>query len=446
MVRLFPVALLALTFVACGGGPEPLARNLLLISIDTLRPDHLGCYGAARDTSPNVDALCRESVVFEQAISHAPSTLPAHASMLSSLPPQVHGASFSRRTRLPEEVLTLAEVLSERGFRTVSYNDGSQVKGIWGLAQGFDLYQSTQGKRAVALGEFDDRVSDMLGWLDERGTGDADRPFFAFLHSYQVHHPYLPEEDDLERFEGSPYDGWMGRSVSVQSLNRINRGARTAEPADQEFIRTAYDAEIRSMDRALGRLLAGLRERGVLEDTLVIFTSDHGEEFGEHGKWGWHGHTLYDELLRVPLVVRFPEGRWAGQRVRRQVRLIDLAPTALDGLGVPAPESWWGVSLRPLLEGGEIEPLVAVARVDQKSENPAEAVRTGRWKWSAGELFDLANDPGERFDVLLDNVGLAAALEGHLEAIRERMAGRAEAEVIELDAGTVEELEALGYL
>lgn len=445
-MRSLHAALLAVPLLLAGCGGDPLARNVLLISIDTLRPDHLGCYGGGRETSPNVDALCRESVVFEQAISHAPSTLPSHATMLSSLPPQVHGASFNRRTPLPDDAVTLAEVLSERGFRTVSFNDGSQVKGLWGLAQGFDLYRSTRGDRAVAHARFDDRVSDFLGWLDGDGPEDGGaKPFFAFLHSYEVHHPYIPDEEDLARLEDATYDGWLGRRVSVRSLKRIKRRERTVDDADRAFIETAYDAEIRSMDRALGRLLEGLRERGVLDDTLVVFTSDHGEEFGEHGDWGWHGHTLYDELLRVPLVVRFPEGRWAGERVRRQVRLVDLAPTVADGVGVPAPGSWWGISLLPLLEGGELPPLVAVAMVDQDREVPAGGVRTGRWKYLAGRLFDLEHDPRETVNVLLDHPELAAALSDHLEGVRRR-AREGDAGTVELDPETARELEALGYL
>lgn len=446
-MRSLLAALLAAPLLLAGCGDRgPLARNVLLISIDTLRPDHLGCYGGPRDTSPNVDALCRESVVFEQAISHAPSTLPAHATMLSSLPPQVHGASFTRRTPLPDDAVTLAEVLSERGFRTVSFNDGSQVKRLWGLAQGFDLYRSTRGDRAVARARFDDRVSDLLGWLDRREPGDgAGEPFFAFLHSYEVHHPYIPDEDDLSRLEDTPYEGWLGRRVSVRSLKRINQREQAIDAADRKFIETAYDAEIRSMDRALGRLLDGLRERGLLDDTLVVFTSDHGEEFGEHGDWGWHGHTLFDELLRVPLIVRFPDGRWAGERVRRQVRLVDLAPTVADGLGVPAPESWWGVSLRPLLEGDELAPLIAVAMIDQDKEVPAGGVRTGRWKYLSGRLFDLEHDPREAVNVLLDHQELAAALSDHLEWVRSRTR-ESDAGAVELDPETTRELEALGYL
>jgi arylsulfatase A-like enzyme len=449
-MRIWHAAMFAVPLLVAGcGGGEPLARNVLLISIDTLRPDRLGCYGADPDTSPHVDALCRESVVFEQAISHAPSTLPAHASMFSSLPPQVQGASFSRRAPLPEEALTLAEVLSRQGFRTVSFNDGSQVKRIWGLAQGFDLYRSTRGDDAVADARFDDRVSDLLGWLDSPEEAEDERPFFAFLHSYQVHHPYLPEEDDLAHLEtrsgGGSYDGWLGRRVSVRALKSINRGEVEIDDADREFIERAYIAEIRSMDRALGRLLDGLRERGVLDDTLVVFTSDHGEELGEHGDWGWHGHTLYDELLRVPLVVRFPDGRWAGERVRRQVRLIDLAPTVADAAGVPAPATWWGTSLRPLLEGGEIPPLVAVAMVDQKEDRPADAARTGRWKYYRLRLFDLEHDPGETVNVLLDHPELAAALADHLDGLRGH-GGIGAGGTVTLDPESASELEALGYL
>lgn len=444
MLRMIAVSfVLPLLLTGCGGPREPLATNVLLISIDTLRPDHLGCYGAERETSPNVDALCRESVVFEQAVSPAPSTLPAHASMLSSQPPQIHGASYTRRTPLPERFVTLAEVLAERGFRTVSFNDGSQVKAVWGLDQGFEVYRSLTGEHAVAHSKLADRIDDLFGWLDRRASRAAE-PFFVFLHSYEVHHPYVPEEEDLAHLEETRYGGWLGRRVPVRALRRINRGYIEADAADRAFIEIAYDAEIRSMDRALGRLLDGLRERGLLDETLVVFTSDHGEEFGERGHEGWHGHTLYDELLRVPLIVRFPGGRWAGERVRRQVRLVDLAPTVVDALGRRPPSSWQGVSLLPVLRGEEVEPLVAVAMIDQRAEHPIQAVRTGRWKLYGNQIFDLVNDPDERKNVRHEHLELAAALEEYLEAVR---AGAEEGgETVELDPETARELEALGYL
>lgn len=415
--------------------PERLAENVILISIDTLRPDHLGCYGYERPTSPNLDALCRESVVFEQAISHAPSTLVSHASMLSSLLPHQHGASIGARRALPEDVTTLPEVLRERGYRTASFNAGAQMAARWGLAQGFDVYEANrQGED-----RFDPIVSQAMGWLDgEEGAA----PFFLLLHTYEVHHPYTPSQEDLAAIGASLYEGWLGTEVELEELRQINERARIPSSEDLDFIVAAYDAEIRSMDRALGRLVSELRARGLLQNTLLVFTSDHGEEFNEHGQMGWHSHSLYDELLKVPLVVRFPDQRWAGERVRRQVRLIDLAPTLLDALAARGPGSWRGVNLLRILRDEEVEPLVAVAKRD---EGESYALRTERWKYYDGRLFDLRSDPAELENLAPSAWDFVEDLKAELDRILQD--GRPEnTDPVELGPEARRRLEALGYL
>jgi arylsulfatase A-like enzyme len=435
-------AVLALVGLVGGcRGAEPLAENVVLISIDTLRRDHLGCYGSERETSPHLDALCRRAVVFEQAISHAPSTLMSHASLLTSLTPPRHGASFARRRALAEEIVTLAEVLRERGFRTASFNDGGQLAQRWGLAQGFELYH-VRGRGRVRFGDI---VANAFDWLDAaEGPGGA--PFFLFLHSYQVHHPYTPEPEDLARFAPSGYDGWLGDAVEIRELRWINDGVVEATPADRAFVAAAYDAEILDADRALGRLLAGLRERRLLDRTLVVFTSDHGEELGEHGRLGWHSNTLYDEVLRVPLVVAVPGGRWAGERVARQVRLIDVAPTVLAAVGIEPPAAWQGTSLLEILRGERVPPLLALSQRDTGQGRPVvAALRTGRWKWYDGRLHDLVADPAERHDYSHLEPELARALEASVAKLL-RAGPLASGEEVELDRETAERLKALGYL
>ncbi|HLE84680.1 MAG TPA: sulfatase [Thermoanaerobaculia bacterium] len=441
MATLGAAALALVGLVAGCRGAEPLAANVVLISIDTLRPDHLGCYGYERETSPHLDALCRRAVVFEQAISHAPSTLMSHASLLTSLTPPRHGASFARRRALAEEVVTLAEVLRERGFRTASFNEGGQLAGRWGLAQGFERYDS--GGRGPD--RFENVVADAFDWLDApEGPGGA--PFFLFLHSYQVHHPYTPDPADLARFAPPGYDGWLGDAVEIRELRWINHGGVEATPADRALIAAAYDAEILDADRALGHLLAGLRERRLLDRTLVVFTSDHGEEMGEHGTLGWHTHTLYDELLRVPLVVALPAGRWAGERVARQVRLIDVAPTVLAAVGIEPPQAWQGTSLLEILRGERVPPLLALSQRDTGEERPVvAALRTGRWKWYDGRLHDLLADPAELHDYSHLEPDLSRALEASIEELL-RAGPLASGEAVELDRETAERLKALGYL
>jgi arylsulfatase A-like enzyme len=403
-----------LLLAALGGGcrrgaPPP---SVILVSIDTLRPDHLGCYGYGRPTSPEIDRFRAEAVLFEQAIAHAPSTLPSHASILTSLVPAHHGASVANGLAVPLEALTLAEVLRERGYATASFNGGIQLDRAWGLDQGFDRYVSVKPRDASAESLVDptDRfahvVDEAARWL----SGQEGRPVFLFLHTYEVHHPYSPEAADLALFRGD-YRGPLPDQVSVDLLKRINDGAQAVDARDRRHVVAAYDAEIRSMDRAFGRLRARLEERGRYEDALVVFTSDHGEEFGEHGRMGWHTHSLHDELLRVPLLVKLPKARLAGASLGGQARGIDVAPTLLAALGIAAPAAFEGRNLladRPLMgEGTE-----TLAARDVKEPNRSAAIRTLEWKLYDGRLFDLRRDAGETRDVAAGESAVVERLRG----------------------------------
>ena len=431
-------AILCLALLGSCRGQLP-GWNVVLISIDTLRPDHLGCYGYERPTSPNLDALCEESVVFRQAISHAPSTLPSHASLFSSLVPQHHGASFENRRPLADEIVTLPEVLRGYGYRNVSFNGGGQIADGWGVDQGFDVYRSLDEHsfgQVVDLG---------VDWLASEQAGRS--PFLLFLHSFEVHHPYTPSAEDLRHFaDPEALDAtWFGRSIEIEELRRINQGAVELSDEELELLVSAYDAEIRSMDRALGRLLGALREGDHFDRTMIVFTSDHGEEFGEHGQYGWHAHSLYEELLRVPLVIKLPESRFAGERVARQVRLIDVAPTVLDALEAPIPDEFSGVSLLEILRGVPVPPLLAVSMRDTPDQVPRQqSIRAGRWKLSNGFLRDLRRDPSETLHFGLNRPDLLRELQRVLDEVAE--GPKHTAEELELDPETEERLEALGYL
>ena len=364
--------------------------NVILVSIDTLRADHLGCYGYDRPTSPRIDAFAREAVLFEQTIAAAPSTLASHASMLTGLITPHHGASFLHRTLLAPQRLTLAEILRGHGYATQSWNGGAQMDRLWGLDQGFEQYRSfaTLGSPSP-IDRFETTVAAALDWLD--GRTDR-RPFFLFLHTYEVHHPYTPDPELRVLFGTFPTR--LGNDVSLLDLRRFNSGAWPLERGDLEHIVASYDAEIRSVDRAFGHLIEGLRERRLIESTLVVLTSDHGEEFAEHGLVGWHSHTLFDELLHVPLIVRLPGGAYGGVRVSAQVRGFDVAPTILDTLGITPPAVFEGRSLLRIVGSpGLRDELPALSALD--GAEPF-ALRSGGWKWiSSGGLYDLRADPGE---------------------------------------------------
>jgi arylsulfatase A-like enzyme len=387
-----------------------------LISIDTLRADHLGCYGYSRITSPRIDAFRKDAVLFENAVAQAPSTLPAHASMFTSLLPSHHGGSVANSTGVDPAAPTLTEILKRNGFDTASFNGGIQLDPLYGLDRGFDVYVSSRPSVASAevlvdaVDRFDHQVSEAIRWIEQR----KGRSFFLFLHTYEVHHPYSPDPALLEELEPS-YQGPLPNEVSVELLKRINEGTLTIADADLEHVVAAYDAEIRSADRAFGKLVGFLRDRRLYEDSLIVVTSDHGEEFGERGRVGWHGHSLHDELLRVPLLVKLPGGREGGRSVSAQARGIDLAPTILQELSIPIPESFEGASLLPAIGGGAPLPEHAVSEKDVVLPDREASIRTLDWKWTRGRLYHLPSDPLESNDVAPANASEGVTLSRKLQ-------------------------------
>ena len=407
---------------------------VILVSIDTLRADHLGCYGYPLATSPSIDRFRRDAVLFEHAIAQAPSTLPSHASLLTSLVPPHHGASFARRTALPPVLLTLAEVLRARGWATAAFTDGGQLAPRFGLQQGFQTYKVLNWDRLHRI------LLRAAHWLDER----AGEKFFLFLHTYEPHAPYDAGPEYLRHFERG-YRGSLPPVVSDALLGAINRSERSLTPADLAHVVHAYDAQIRSVDEAFGHMLVYLRKRGLYERALIIVTSDHGEELGERGGVGVHSHTLFDELLRVPLLIKLPRGRAAGATVRAQVRSIDIAPTILEALGVPAPAAFEGRSLLALLDGSPARPRESFSARDRVAGFEVYALRTERWKLFGALLFDLAADPEERIDVAARFPAVVADLDQkrrHWLGLRKRPP----AVPVRVDPETQARLRALGYL
>ena len=237
-----------------------------------------------------------------------------------------------------------------------------------------------------------------------------------FLHTYELHHPYTPKPEDLASI-GAEYDGSLAKHISVDLLMRINDGDVEIETGDLEHIISTYDAELRSVDTAFGRLIDFLHEEELYDDAIIVFTSDHGEEFGERGFVGWHSHTLYDELLRVPLLVKLPGAAHAGASVDEQVRGIDIAPTILAALGLDAPAGFEGVSLLGPLSGAGSVPEYAVSRKDVVITDDFASLRTPDWKWSRGSLFHLASDPEEATEVSGVNMDTSEALSAKLEEL-----------------------------
>ena len=414
--------------------------NVLLISIDTLRKDHVGAYGYERETTPNVDLFAEQSIRFDDAISHAPSTLPSHASIFTSLIPEHHQAFKDLRQGLAPEATTMAEILYQDGFRTAAFTAGGQMQSKWGLDQGFDVYRYFTEPR-THMSRFSDIVDKADKWLDEFG----DERFFLMLHTYEVHTPYTPPKRYLRMFDPD-YDGPVSDEVSLEFLRDVfqNPVRKRLSEADRQHIIAAYDGEIRNMDDAFGDLLASLRVRGLYDNTLIIFTSDHGEEFGERGRVGWHSWTLYDELLRVPLVVKMPGSKFAGSVVAEVARGIDVLPTMLDVLGVETNTFMQGASLMDRLLNRRSDAVYAVSQRDIRRDPLPTAIRMQRWKLLDGALYDLAADPMERTDVSAQHPFIAEGLATQLALIRKH--DSLPAELVELSEEDLLELKNLGYI
>jgi arylsulfatase A-like enzyme len=417
--------------------------SLLLISIDTLRSDMLGCYGQDRPTSPTLDLLATEGVLFENAFTTSPWTLPAHASLLTGLYPRHHGARTVRHA-LRSAVPTLAEILSKEGFATMAVVNSYYLVRRYGFSRGFDEFvyvkeeMSERGPSEV--------VDEALSWLSK----SRERPFFLFLHAYDVHSDYgaLPE---YEKIFLRPYDGVV--DGTTEQLLEFRQESPDLSTRDLEHLIDLYAAGIRQTDAELARLIDHLRTTGDLENTLIILTSDHGEEFLEHGSL-LHARTQYDEVIRIPLLLRGP-GVLGGRRVVDPVSINDILPTALVLLGVAWDGASDGVDLSPLWRNGPSQAVperVLFGEADQHNERPdiTRSARYGRYKLiynrlsRESELYDLRADPREQHDVSASRPEITRQLMEELD--RFESVRRAGERLPALDEETRRHLERLGYV
>lgn len=412
------LALTLLTLAACGGEDPAPARppSVLVYLVDTTRADHLSAYDYARETTPRLEEFARDAVLFERAWSPSSWTRAATASLLTGLDPTNHGAR-SRSHKVSLEAPLLAESLAAAGYQCAAIVTNPHVVETWGFARGFELFEDL-GALAPTWQDADarrvvDRVEDLL---DEFAADP--RPFFLYVHTIDPHGPNMPPE---------PYDRLFTDDPRTPPLP----GALTPDtpPETLANMRALYDGEIRFADEQFGRLLDGLRSRGLWDDTLVVFTSDHGEEHLEHGRGG-HGQQLFEEVVRVPLVVRFPGGHGAGTRVTARASLLDVVPTVLAVVGLEPPRTLDGVDLLPVVGGAPAEDWeerpffldLELVRHDGALHR-AEGVIRGRWKYVAEEeplrrrfLFDLVADPHEKTNLLDERSEVADELQALLGA------------------------------
>src|SRR4051812_13117848 len=396
--------------------------NILLISIDTLRADHVGAYGYAAAQTPTLDALARRGLRFTHASTVTPLTLPAHASLMTGTFPVWHGVRDNGSFYVSEDQVTLAEALRSRGYRTGGFVGAYVLDHRWGIAQGFDRYfddfdlshfEMSAGLDA-AQRPGREVVDHALAWLAE----DHDRPFFAWVHLYDPHSPYVPPEPYRSRF-----------------------------PATMQG---AYDGEVATADAQVGRLIESLRASGDLDSTIVVVVGDHGESLGEHGEQQ-HGFFVYEAAMHIPLIVAGPAV--PVRVVPDQVRIVDVMPTILEVVGAKAPAAVQGVSLMPLGRGAKLD-LLAFGETwyprYHYGWSELTEVRDGRYKFIAAprrELYDLEADPGETRDVSASNPRVADALERALRDLAARTAlSAAPQQPRTVDPEAEERLRALGYV
>jgi arylsulfatase A-like enzyme len=457
--------LLVVCAVLAGNGcsespPIVAARHVVLVSIDTLRRDHVTAYGYERNTTPNLEDLARSGIVFENAFAANTNTAPSHASMLTGLHPHTHGIQRNGY-RLGDGVETLGQRLGD-GFARAAFVSGYPMqRGMTGLDRGFDHYDDDFGSdwQRGAEGTFQRTQK----WLEQRGSDS--RPIFLLFHLYDPHHPYDAPEGFAERFLPGGRKAFRF-PVEESTYQRFWDGA--APPAELEEYVMRYDGEIVHADHYVGRLFDTLKRFSYWEQALVLVISDHGEALGERSAPFTHGGRVYDEQIRVPLILRLPGDRHAGSRIAEQVHHIDVAPTILDFLGIGGLPKVHGRSMRPLIEAPDSpaadRPVFSTAlpqrwRVPEvvgefKYDVLVSSIRTPSWKLISypgidGEifqLFDLETDPRETSNLAAARDEKRAELRQSLVAWRREAGDRESVPPPTLSPEEEKALRALGYI
>lgn len=367
--------------------------SVILISVDTLRADHLSCYGYRANRTPHIDTLVRGGTLFYQIIAQAPLTLPSHASLLTSTYPFSNGIEDNGQ-QLGSNAVTLASVLKSKGYRTAAFVGSFVLDRRFGLSEGFDLYDSpfdVNRERVADPGEVRRRGEEVVHaathWIEKNSSA----PFFVFLHLYDLHTPY---------------------NLSPRVPERIGM--------------SDYDSELANVDETIGTFLDFLAQRGLRQKVLLVFTSDHGEGLGEHAE-GAHGYFIYQTTLWVPLIIHWPSGAGpVAARVNEPASLLDVAPTILEYLGVPQPSQFQGRTLIGLVQGkfpSRAEGVYSESLYGQGHFGTAalRSLRLGRYKYieaPRAEFYDLQDDPGETTNIYASQRELAASYRDRLLFIR----------------------------
>jgi arylsulfatase A-like enzyme len=387
--------------------------NIILISIDSLRSDHLSCYGYARETTPNIDKLSDKSTVFLNAVSTTSWTLPAHISMFTGLYSIQHGVIYYGYA-LSKDIPTLPQILKDNGYYTFGIFSGPYLHPAFGFSRGFDEYKDCSSSVSFLNDDqkkylkddlaFNNNIhlrshQDITGqkiydtfskWFENRGK---DKPIFSFIHCWDVHYDFIPPPP-FDSYFDPHYQGTLSPE-RYQSNPRINPDMCSR---DLEHIIALYDGEIRWTDHIVGKILDLLKKSNMMKNTMIIITADHGEAFFEHG-FSCHNNNLFDEEIRIPMIVYYPE-KFPGLKIKKQVSIIDILPTIFEILGKKTPDYLHGISLLKEIEQGFIRDKPLLMELD--GPNFYKAIRNDKWKFvydykkSLPMFFDLVNDPEEK--------------------------------------------------
>ncbi len=399
---------------ASAPSPPKLPAAVILVTIDTLRADRLGCYGHGGIETPFIDRIAADGIRFEQAVAQAPMTLPSHCSILTGAYPAYTGVHDQAGFTLKPDLPTLAEILKSAGYQTAAFVASSILNSQTGLGRGFDRYSDLSAGEDVER-RADQVMTDALQWI----AGAGPQKFFVWIHLFDPHAPYAPPEPFRSRYRASPYDG-----------------------------------EIAFVDSVVGSLTRALVDAGRYDGALIAVTGDHGESLGEHGE-KTHGLFLYDSTLRVPLILKAPQSQWKGRVVSDQVRSIDIAPTILQLLALPQAPRMQGNGLLSMVAGKwNRPPLVAYSETYYPyyhfQWSPLVAVRTEQYKYIVAprrELYDSRNDPQETRNIATGNSSIATQMEETAQRYATFGADTGSIPAMEkLDRATLERLRSLGYL
>ena len=421
LLQVFILSFLLLPFYRCDFLPifSDAPKYILFISVDTLRADHLGCYGYSRETSSAIDKIAKEGTLFENVVCQRGITLPSLASIMTSKYTSQHNLTGNVGNNiLPDDKTTLAEYLIKNGYFTRVFSASALVRPEFGILQGFK----------EATFELDEKkLTDVaVNWLNNFIMEKPKEKFFIWIHYLDPHEPYTARKPYIDRFELN-YKGNYGNGIDSDTAGKIFLEKRILSKEDYDHLIALYDSQISRIDEFIGKLIEELKRLGIYNKTLLVFFADHGEELHEHNFYIQHQRSVYESVLKIPMIIRYPEKIPENRRIKDVVESIDIMPTVLELCGIKPNDKTSGTSLKPLLEGKKLKKDFGVSEwnnlifILKTSEwvyiyNPKGIWPTdprfegGDYPVAKEELYNIKLDPKQKNNLVIKNRKLADTL------------------------------------